>query len=62
MSRGEFAIKNHFSPRDSADSFGFEASREFFAEGQRSRSKEHRDRFAAFEKTQKTEKIKENKS
>lgn len=63
MIMGEYTvIKNHFSPRDTAESFGIEASQEFFFEGQRSKSKEHRERFLTFKNFQKTEKIKENES
>ena len=62
MTGESIVIKNHFSPRDSAETFGTEASGEFFFEGQRSKSKEHTDRFQTFENFQKTEKIKENES
>ncbi len=52
----------HFSPRDTAESFGIDVSEEFLCESQRSKSKEHTDRFAGFENFQKTEKNKEIES
>ena len=52
----------HFSPRDTAESFGIDMSEEILCESQRSKSKEHTDRFAGFENFQKTQKNEENKS
>ena len=49
----------HFKAKDTAESFGIDVSEEFLYESQRSKSKEHTDRFLYFEKTQKTEKTNE---
>lgn len=55
-------IKDRFLPGDTAEPLGIEASEEFFFERQRSKSKEHKERFFNFENFQKTEKIQENES
>ena len=52
----------HFKPKDTAEAFGFAVSEKFFCESQRSKSKEHTDRFLSSENFQKTEKTKEIKS
>ena len=49
----------HFKAKDTAESFGIDVSEEFFCESQKSKSKEHTDRFSYFEKIQKTEKTNE---
>ena len=61
--RGDSLLQRvHFSPRDTAESFGIDVSEEFLCESQRSKSKEHTDRFAGLENFQKTQENKENKS
>lgn len=52
----------HFKAKDTAESFGIDVSEEFFCESQKSKSKEHTDRFAGFENFQKMQKNEENKS
>lgn len=61
--RGDNLLQRvHFTARDTAESFGIDVSEEILCESQRSKSKEHTDRFAGFENFQKTQKNEENKS
>ena len=52
--RGDNLLQRvHFTVRDTAESFGIDVSEEILCESQRSKSKEHTDRFAGFENFQK---------
>ena len=59
---GDHMTRQHFNAAYPAEVFGIADVNSVFDEGQRSKSKEHSDRFINNKTSQKTEKIKETES